>query len=453
MNCLVWIISHYINKQNQEIINMKLKLDSTALLIAGLITSPVIYAQSYEQALLQTLETNPNIKESFHNFKVKSEEIDIRKGNYLPSVNINAQTGFIKDRIQPDQYNPNQASITIDQLIWDGNLTINDIDRVKEEAEASRYGLYSTVNDTALKVSKVYLDVLQSQENVYLANENNKNLNTIYENIKKRVNAGIDSSTDLTQAQSRLARSDASVLAAQSNLNDKQSQFIRVTGHRPIDLVMPEVDQETIPSSLKMMLETAKANNPTIQLALHDIEASKYKYDLTKGHFLPKITLQAGQTWGAENSSSNSRTNESQIALKVSYNLFSGGSDMASSRQAAYDLEKTKDIYENSLRELNNGAELSWDAYILYSRQKSFLQDHVLASTKTLNAYKKQYLIGKRSLLDVLNTENEVYESKRNYVQARYGEIEAKYRILNSTSNLLKASRINVDPLWNQSVL
>ncbi|MCD9518715.1 hypothetical protein GLP32_08060 [Photobacterium phosphoreum] len=58
---------------------MKLKLDSTALLIAGLITSPVIYAQSYEQALLQTLETNPNIKESFHNFKVKSEEIDIRK--------------------------------------------------------------------------------------------------------------------------------------------------------------------------------------------------------------------------------------------------------------------------------------------------------------------------------------------------------------------------------------
>jgi hypothetical protein len=51
------------------------------------------------------------------------------------------------------------------------------------------------------------------------------------------------------------------------------------------------------------MLETAKANNPTIQLALHDIEASKYKYDLTKGHFLPKITLQAGQTWGAENSS------------------------------------------------------------------------------------------------------------------------------------------------------
>ncbi|WP_297481946.1 TolC family outer membrane protein [uncultured Photobacterium sp.] len=432
---------------------MKLKLDSTALLIAGLITSPVIYAQSYEEALLQTLETNPNIKESFHNFKVKSEEIGIRKGNYLPSINVNAQTGIIKNRVQPDQYNSNQASLTIEQLIWDGNLTLNDIDRVEEEAEASRYGLYSTVNDIALKVSKVYLDVLQAQENVYLANENNQHLNTIYDNIKKRVNAGIDSSTDLTQAQSRLARSDASVLAAKSNLNDKQSQFIRITGHRPVDLVMPEVDQEIMPRSLKVMLDTAKENNPTIQLALHDIEAAKYKYKLTKGNFLPKITLQAGQTWGSENSNSNSRIDESQVALKVSYNLFSGGSDTARSRQAAYDLEKTKDIYENSLRELSSGAQLSWDAYTLYSQQKSFLQDHVLASTKTLNAYKKQYLIGQRSLLDVLNTENEVYESKRNYVQAQYGEIEAKYRILNSTSSLLKASRVNADPQWNKSVL
>lgn len=432
---------------------MKLKLDSTVLLIAGLITSPVIYAQSYEEALLQTLESNPNIKESFHNYKIKSEEIGIRKGNYLPSINVNAHTGFINDRVQSDKYTSNQASITIDQLIWDGNLTLNDIDRVKEEAEASRYGLYSTVNDTALKVSKVYIDVLQAQEDLFLAKENNKHLNTIYGNIKKRVHAGIDSSTDLTQAQSRLVRSDASVLAAQSNLNDKHSSFIRVTGHRPVDLVMPEVDQEIIPRSLDIMLKTAKENNPTIQLALHDIEAAKYKYKLTKGNFLPKITLHAGQTWGSNDSNSNSRIDESQIALKVSYNLFSGGSDVARSHQAAYDLEKSKDIYDNSLRELNNGAQLSWDAYTLYSHQKSFLQDHVLASEKTLNAYKKQYLIGERSLLDVLNTENEVYESKRNYVQAQYGEIEAKYRILNSTFGLLKASRVNVDPQWNESVL
>ncbi|MCG3880508.1 TolC family protein, partial [Psychrobacter sp. Ps6] len=129
-----------------------------------------------------------------------------------------------------------------------------------------------------------------------------------------------------------------------------------------------------------------------------------------------------------------------------------GGSDAAKSRQAAYQLNKSKDIRDRALRMLKEGTKLSWSAMELANSQTKYLQEHVDASARTVIAYEKQFKIGQRSLLDVLNTENELFESRKAYLNAHYDGIFAKYRVLNATGTILNEMRVDIPNEWTESV-
>ena len=100
---------------------------------------------------------------------------------------------------------------------------------------------------------------------------------------------------------------------------------------------------------------------------------------------------------------------------------------------------------------LEEGTRLSWSALTLSKKQKIFLQEHVDASARTVIAYEKQFKIGQRSLLDVLNTENELFEARKAYLSAEYDGILAKYRVLNATGLILSEMRVEIPQSWVQS--
>lgn len=94
---------------------------------------------------------------------------------------------------------------------------------------------------------------------------------------------------------------------------------------------------------------------------------------------------------------------------------------------------------------------MSWSALDLTVQQKEFLADHVDSASETVIAYEKQYKLGKRTLLDVLNTENELFEARKGYLDAKYQEQFAKYRVLNATGRLLESLRVDTPTAWNQA--
>jgi len=95
---------------------------------------------------------------------------------------------------------------------------------------------------------------------------------------------------------------------------------------------------------------------------------------------------------------------------------------------------------------------LSWSALDLTVQQKEFLSDHVDSASDTVISYEKQYRIGKRTLLDLLNTENELFEARKGYLDAKYDEQYAKYRVMNATGNLLTGLRVDIPQEWNEKV-
>lgn len=134
------------------------------------------------------------------------------------------------------------------------------------------------------------------------------------------------------------------------------------------------------------------------------------------------------------------------------YNLYNGGSDSDRSESSAYQLNKAKDLRDSAYRQIEESLRLSWSALDLTLQQKNFLADHVDSAAQTVIAYEKQYGIGQRTLLDLLNTENELFEARKEYLDAHYAEQYAKYRVMNATGVLIDALLVDVPEEWTKEV-
>ncbi|WP_052260812.1 TolC family outer membrane protein [Photobacterium gaetbulicola] len=424
-------------------------------LIVSLLLAPNAIGQSLEQAVADTLTTNPEIKRAYNAFMSRNQATRSAVGDYLPSVDLETSVGYEdydNSTNSTGDYEPLDASISLRQLIWDGSITYHDIQRNKAEAEAQRYQLLADAQDKALRVTEIYLNTLEAQEVLALSQSNYAVHQRIFTDIKKRTDSGIGSTADLAQIEGRLARSRSNLIAAENNLQDKITEFYREVGSNPVNLEKPEVDQNYIPTSLDNALNQAKDNNPVLFVAKNDIDAANYQYKQAKGNFYPTFSIEASQEWGEDLDGTPGHTDEFKAMLKMEYNLYNGGSDLADSRRAAYQLSQSKDVRDRAYRLLEESTRLAWSGMELALSQTQYLQQHVDASARTVVAYEKQFKIGKRTLLDVLNTENELFEARKAYLGAHYAGILAKYRVLNATGQLLEEMRVDVPNQWSESV-
>lgn len=423
----------------------------------GVFAASHAFGQTLEQAVENTLKTNPDIKSAFNEFVSKQYVNEASGGAYLPSVDLDAGIGY--EGINPAEAGRDstdltrkEATVTLTQLIWDGSATLNDMDRTAADSESVRYQLLADAQDTALEVAKVYLDSVKAYEILTLSENNLKVHKKIYEDIKKRVNSGLGSTADLTQVEARLAKAHGNLVAAQNNLYDSHTTFTRLVGQSPQGLIFPRADQNFIPYTIDEAIDLAFESHPVIKISMADVDSAKFQYKQSKGTYYPTISVEAAQTWRDDASGIEGSSDETTAMLRMRYNLFNGGSDVANAENFAYQLNKAKDLRERAYRSVEEGLRLSWSALDLTLQQKEFLADHVDSASETVIAYEKQYRIGKRTLLDLLNTENELFEARKNYLDARYSEQYAKYRVMNATGQLLNALRVDVPTEWNEKV-
>ena len=433
-----------------------MRLSSISIVCCGFLMPFHSGAQTLEQAVAVTLSTNPEIKSTFNEYMSKHYIIDQSRGAYKPSIDLDAGVGYesIDPASSADKTNMvrKDAEITFTQLIWDGSKTLYDIDRTSADAESVRYQLLADAQNVALKVAKAYLDLIEAQQFIALSESNLNTHQRIYTDIKKRTESGIGSVADLTQVEGRRAKAHSNLLAAQNNYKDAQTTFIRLVGTHPQELIFPRADQNFIPNTLEEGKYLAFENHPVIKIALADVDSARFQYQQTDASRFPVISIEAAQSWRNDAAGIEGSSSETTAMLRVRYNLYNGGRDSANTDSMVYQLNKAKDLRERAYRSVEQELSLSWSALELTGKQKKLLTQHVDAMSDTVMAYQKQYRIGKRTLLDLLNTENELFESRKNYLETKFAQQYAKYRTLTSTGKLLDALRVDIPQEWTQPV-
>jgi len=426
-----------------------------AAMTAALIFTHSSFAQTLEQSIAITLATNPNLKSAFNDYMSYIKQHESVNGAYLPTIDLDAGIGY--EKVNPAQgessnLNRKEATLSLKQLIWDGSATLNNMDRTAAEAESMRYQLLSDAQDKALEVTQIYLDAVKAEEILALSESNLAVHKKIYKDIRKRAESGIGSTADLSQVEARIAKAHGNLLAAQNNIFDTHTQFYRIVGQSPQGLIFPRANVKALPLSLGDALTQANQNHPVLKVSIHDVDAARFQYEQSKGVNLPTVSFEAAQIWRDDAGGIEGNSDELSAMIRMRYNLYNGGSDSANTERSAYQLNKAKDLRDRAYRTVEEGLKLSWSALDLTLQQKEFLADHVDSAAQTVIAYEKQYRIGKRTLLDLLNTENELFEARKSYVDAHFAEQFAKYRVMNATGTLLNALLIDMPKEWHRQV-
>ncbi|WP_198781298.1 TolC family outer membrane protein [Shewanella putrefaciens] len=448
---------------------------SKIAIVLSLILLPLsAQSQTLEQAVAHTLDTNPDLRVAFNRFKAREEQVNQAIAGYMPTVDITGgygyeQTDSVSTRRRKNvgdvdsngvaELNRGEFGVSLKQMLFDGFYTSSEVDRYSFEASADQWALLAAAEDMALDVSKVYLNYLRTEEVLKLAEKNLNSHKEIYEQIKQRTDSGLGSTADLSQISGRLARANANVISARNNFLDAKAQFIRVVEVEPVDLIQPVPDADMLPKDLSSGLVVAQENHPILKSAANDIRAAENERSSVQANYYPQVSLELNGNWnndvGGEDGVSvipsqdvGGYSNDIVAMVRVRYNLFAGGRDLAREKETAYKLGEAKEINQRAQREVVEGVNLAWNAFEMLAPQKQYIRDHVIAAKDTQSAYAQQFNLGQRSLLDLLDTENELFEARKDYLQAEYDEITAKYRVLNSTGRLLDSLKVTRPEAW-----
>ena len=426
---------------------MKKKMRTTllsSLIVSGtLFSQQAAFAQTLAEVVDQTIKTNPDVLIDVNRRLEAEQNVLQAKGGYQPKVDLGLGIGGewsenISTRPSHRTLTRTESSLTLSQMLYDGYGVKSEVDRQESRVESAAYKVAGTSEQIGLRAVETYLAVLRRQEQLDLIQDNLAAHERTYQQIKLRADSGVGRKADLEQIQARLSLSQANLASAQANLRESTINFLRVVGEKPVDLSKPAAP-DAIPADVDTAVQTAYDNHPILRSAMADVEATKAQTRAAESALKPRVDLELGTSWNRNLDGVDYKNNDAYAMLRLRYNLYHGGSDQARISETRIQTQEATEVQNRTRRQIEESTRLSWNAMETAIDRLPKIKSQADATALTRDAYAKQFSIGQRTLLDVLDSENELYTSRSNYVDAQYIELFARYRLLADTGQLIES--------------
>jgi outer membrane protein, adhesin transport system len=404
---------------------MKLKKIASALLMGVFSFSSIGWAASpetLEKIIEKAVSENPEVQATFHAFKAAEFDESAAKGRYLPNLTVD-QTFRNQERLTPNVNNtftPNQQStLTLRQMIFDGLATPSEVGRLDHVAKSRFYELQGQMQGVALDTATAYFDLLRYRRLVSYAQDNFVVHKQIFDKIKSRVDAGVGKKVDLEQATGRLALAEANLLTETTNLYDVSARFQRLVGELPPETVNEVMlTGDGLAGSADQVLDAAYKQNPNILAAIENIIAVEKSVSGKKAPFMPRLDLQGRKILDVNDASKNSTLAADTLEVTASWNIFNGFTDKSNLDSAVETLNRSHDLRDKACIDTRQLVAIAYNNIKQLNEQVAYRKQHQDSIENARLAYRKQYDIGQRTLLDLLDTENEYFQSRRNFTNA-----------------------------------
>lgn len=389
--------------------------------------------------------TNPDVQSRWHDFRAAQYEQDSIRAGYRPKLDVEVAVGRGRTRTEDNRFRSSDrfgAEITLTQLIYDGGFTPSEVSRFGHVRMVRYYELLDEIEGAALESVRAYADVLRFRDLVTFAQENYVEHKLVYDQIVERTRSGVGRGVDLELATGRLALAESNLLTEVANLHDVSARFLRIVGDRvPEQLagLSYQMMQEALPPVLLEALGNAYLRNPTIKATVANVMAGQDLVASRRAPFRPRLDVRARQVYDRLDGDGGIREREGVVELILNYNFYRGGGDQARLRQAAESLNSARDTRERVCRDVRQTVTIAYNEVQTIDEQLRYLDQHQLSTAKAREAYRQQFDIGQRTLLDLLDGENEYFDARRAYTNAEYNQIIAQARTLAGMGELLKA--------------
>lgn len=407
----------------------------------------------------EAMDYQPEIQAKLHAFNAATYDRRQAFGGYLPSVDVKGAVGSAnRQHDNRNWYSRNYAEVSLTQILFDGFRVRNQVAKAEHTSRMRYYELLDEAENKTLEVTSAYLDVLRYREMVRLAQVNLDNHLNVQAQIEQRAQRGVSNNADLLQINGRVSLAESNLLTEIANLQTVSARFQRLVGRLPAE-TMAEVasGQLAAPTDIKAVLDESYANNPSLHAAFENIDLSESAFQEAKANRYP--VFEFGASHGAyknnngfdNRQSSSSRGqrygDESIVEIRMRYNLYRGGSDRAAERAAFQRINQAEDLRDKACVDLRQTASIAHSDIANLNIKQAALKSHRDGSIKVVSAYREQFDIGRRSLLDVLDSENEAFQAERAYVHGHYDLIAAHARTLQSMGKLLNTLAVSADKI------
>ncbi len=400
---------------------------------------------SLSQAVSTGVMTNPEYGNVAASRRATDEELNQAKALYLPSIDSRVDGGFeVTDspstRASGDDdetFSRYDAQLTLTQMLFDGWSTKYENKRQKNRVQSSAHRVRETAELTGLAIVESFLEVMRQRELLTITRENVAEHQAIMGMIEEGVNAGRSTSADLEQIKARLAAANAQESTVRQSLRNAESSFQREVGDMPKDLVMPAVPVDAISADVEGEVKSVLASSPTLAVRESDIEVAYNEYQGTGSTLYPQLDLQVGGRQGHNLGGIEGRDRSASALLVMNWNLYRGGGDVARVREFKHRHQQSKEVRAQAARELEDDVRQTWASMVSAGERAKEFASQAAANGEVVRAYKDQFNLDRRTLLDVLDSQNELFVSRSNTINAEFLEIFSVFRLLALKGQLL----------------
>lgn len=397
-------------------------------------------AETLEDALVSAYQSNPQLEARRAQGRAVDEGVPQALSNWRPTVSFSTYGGRARYQTnagdRPGMYrNPHDWTLSVSQPLYRGGRTVAATKKAEEEIQAEQAQLLAVEQDVLKSAATAYVNVLRDQAVLELNVKNEQVLQRQLEAAQDRFRVGEITRTDVAQAEARLAKAKADRIQGEGTLESTRAGYLKMVGTPPQNLTHPKTPSG-LPQSLEEALSLARADNPTIRSAERTARAANHDIDLVRGELLPTVSLDGTREKTWRTSSAVSFTDTTSALLKVSVPLYAQGSTYSRLREAKHTAGQRRLDVDESLRKTVEQVSTAWEGVqTAMARIKSY-EAQILAAEVALDGVMQETQAGSRTVLDVLNAQQELVDAKVSLARAKRDEVVAEFDLLTSVGRM-----------------
>ena len=400
------------------------------------------WAQSLDEALVQAYVSNPTLISARAELRAVDETISQALSGYRPTVAASGDLAYERQETSISSWatsHPNDVGITLTQPLYRGGSTVAGTAQADNLINSQREFLTATEQNVLLSGVTVYINVILAQAVLDLSRNNEDRLERQLQATEDRFRVGEVTRTDVSQAKASLANAVADRLAAQGALAAARADYEEIIGSPAGELANPS-PLTGLPASSDHALEIAENEHPTILSAQYAELAAVDNVDVEFGDLLPEVDLVGSYFQNYDVAVGINRQNIAAVMARVTVPLYQAGFQSSEVRQAKQIVSQRRGEIDEARRLVLADVITAWEQLATARAQITAFQESVSANEIALEGTQREADVGERTVLDILDAEQALFESQINLVTAQRDEVVASYGLQSSVGRLTAAN-------------
>jgi len=407
------------------------------------ITSGAASAASLQEAVSQAVLTHPEVQASWHELQASGHETDVAKGAWLPKVDLLISANRERrDRAPANgerDYASTVSKLSLQQNLFDGFATRSTVQRLDHAGRARYYQLLDTSESVAFTATQAYINLYRQQQQLEYAKENYVIHRGLFERLKMRASAGLAPLVDLEMAGARLALAESDLSERAGQYHDAKARYQHAVGIAPKAGVAPPpaLLAQAMPESRAAAVALGIGTSPRLKAAIEQILAAQRYVAVQRAPNYPRIDFLADTSQERNPQGVTGTQSRTTLGVQLNFNLYRGHKDSYRIREAAEAKYKAADDRDTTCRHLRETLAKTYNDNTRFTDQLPLLDQHQLSADKSREAMLQQFSVGRRTLLDLLDTEAEYYKARSDYLAGEMDLAIAQARYLANAGILL----------------